>query len=486
MGNQALPELEAFAGAHVLVVGDVMLDRFVYGGVKRISPEAPIPVMLVERELAMPGGAGNVARNIASLGARVRLIGLVGDDAAADELHEALSQPRIEPLLVVDETRPTAEKVRFIAGQQQLLRVDRERQGGPGADAAGTLAETVLQALDGVAAVVISDYAKGVVSDSLLAALIPAARQRGLPVLVDPKGEDYARYRGASLVTPNQKEAALAVGAPCDSDAEAEAAARQLMQECGIEAALITRGAQGMTLLAAADAAAALHLPAEAREVFDVSGAGDTVVAALAVALAAGLPLARAAQIANAAAGIVVAKVGTAVVLPEELRDALHLPDPLGLDGKVMHLAQARDAVARWRMRGQRIGFTNGCFDLLHAGHLALLAEARSKCDRLIVAINADSSVRQLKGPERPVQDEQHRARLLAALNLVDMVIVFAEETPVHLLQALRPDLLIKGGDYGIDQVVGADIVQAYGGEVQVSRLVQGHSTTATIKKMRS
>lgn len=479
------PDLESFAKARILVVGDVMLDRFVYGGVKRISPEAPIPVMQIERELAMPGGAGNVARNIASLGARARLIGLVGDDAAADELHDALSQTRIEPLLVVDESRPTAEKIRFIGGQQQLLRVDRERSAAPAQAATQTLIETALAALEDVDAVIVSDYAKGVVGDALLAALLPAARQRNLPVLVDPKGEDYARYRGASLVTPNQKEAALAAGIGCHNDAEAEAAGRKLIQACGIDAALITRGAQGMTLVAG-DAMPVLHLPAVAREVFDVSGAGDTVVAALAVGLAAGLPLAQAARIANAAAGIVVAKVGTAVVLPEELRAALHLPDPLGLDGKVATLAQAMDVVARWRLRGERIGFTNGCFDLLHAGHLALLAEARSKCDRLIVAINADSSVRKLKGPERPVQNEQHRARLLAALSLVDLVIVFEEDTPVHLLQGLRPDLLIKGGDYGIDQVVGADIVLGYGGEVQVSRLVAGQSTTATIQKLRS
>lgn len=477
--------LDVLAKARILVVGDIMLDRFVYGGVKRISPEAPIPVMQIEREIAMPGGAGNVARNIASLGARAKLVGLVGDDAAADELHDALTQTRIEPLLVVDETRPTAEKIRFIGGQQQLLRVDRERSNRPAESAMETLIQAVLEALVDVDAVIVSDYAKGVVADTLLAALLPAARKRNLPVLVDPKGEDYRRYRGATLVTPNQKEASLAAGAHCDNDAEVEAAGRKLMQESGIDAALITRGAQGMTLIGDAKQPA-LHLPAEAREVFDVSGAGDTVVAALAVALAAGLPMAQAARIANAAAGIVVAKVGTAVVLPEELRLALHMPDPLGIDGKVATLAQARDIVARWRLRGERIGFTNGCFDLLHAGHLALLSEARGKCDRLIVAINADSSVRKLKGAERPVQDEQHRARLLAALSLVDLVIVFEEDTPIPLLEALRPDLLIKGGDYGIDGVIGAHIVQAYGGEVQVSRLVAGHSTTATIKKLRS
>ncbi len=478
-------DLDAFARARILVVGDVMLDRFIYGGVQRISPEAPIPVMQVQRELAMPGGAGNVARNIASLGAHARLIGLVGDDNAGDELHDALTQTRIEPLLVVDEARPTIEKTRFIGGQQQLLRVDRERNGEPGEAALGTLIATVLEALADAQAVVVSDYAKGVVSDALLAALLPEARKRGLPVLVDPKGTDFARYRGATLVTPNQKEAALATGQRCDSDADAEAAGRKLIEACGIDAALITRGAQGMTLVTGTKAGA-LHLPAEAREVFDVSGAGDTVVAALAVTLAAGQPLAQAARLANAAAGIVVAKVGTAVVLPEELRAALHLPDPLGLDGKVATAARASDVVAAWRARGERIGFTNGVFDLLHPGHLALLAEVRGQCDRLIVAINADASVRRLKGPSRPVQNEQHRARLLAALSLVDLVVIFAEDTPIPLLEQLKPDLLVKGGDYSVDQVVGADIVRAYGGEVKVSRLIEGQSTTATIAKLRS
>lgn len=262
------------------------------------------------------------------------------------------------------------------------------------------------------------------------------------------------------------------------------AAARKLAAG-GIVNVLITRGAAGMTLLQAGEETL-LHLPAEAREVFDVSGAGDTVVATIAAALAAGRSLPQAARLANAAAGIVVAKIGTAVVHPEELRAALHMPDPHGIDAKVATRQQAKDMVERWRAQGQRIGFTNGCFDLLHAGHLSLLAEARGLCDRLVVAINADSSVKKLKGETRPVQDEKHRARLLAALGIVDLVIVFPEDTPVPLLQLLKPDLLIKGGDYSVDQVIGADIVQAYGGEVRVSGLLAGHSTTATIQKLRS
>lgn len=484
----ALPsiDLSAFAQARVLVVGDVMLDRFVYGEVQRISPEAPIPVLRVTREISMPGGAGNVARNIASLGGRAFLFGLAGDDAAADALNDALATtPGIEAHLVVDEARPTAEKARLIGQRQQLLRVDREEPGEPSAEALAVLQSSALEALEKAQVLVLSDYAKGALSAPLISKLIAAAKKSGKIVLVDPKGSDYARYRGADIITPNQKEAALASGLACDNNAQAEAAGRALMQAAGVEAALITRGPAGMSLVSSRSNTA-LHLAAEAREVFDVSGAGDTVVAALAVALASGLPLPVAARIANIAAGVAVAKLGTAVVLPEELRAALHVPDPHGIDDKVAGLERAQALVANWRARGERIGFTNGVFDLLHSGHLALLSEARSRCDRLIVAINADASVKRLKGESRPVQDETHRARLLAALSLVDLVIVFTEDTPIPLLQALQPDLLIKGGDYTVDQVVGADIVQGYGGQVMVSHLLPGHSTTSTIQRLKA
>lgn len=476
-------DLDRFGTARVLVIGDVMLDRFVYGDVQRISPEAPIPVMRAERDMLMAGGAGNVARNIAALGASVTLVGVVGNDSAANDLRTALAQPRISARLIVSAQRPTAEKTRFISGRQQLLRVDRETGDPLAAAAEAEIVQVALDCLAEADVVVLSDYAKGVLGDAVLGKIIPAAAAAGKPVLVDPKGQDYRRYRGASLITPNQKEAALASGMPCDTDEDVEAAARHLMRDCGLQQVLVTRGPAGMSLVRAT--AGPLHLAAEAREVFDVSGAGDTVAAALAVALAAGFDLPRAVQVANAAAGIVVGKIGTAVVLPDELRAALHMPDPHGLEAKVMTLPALQAAAGRWRARGERIGFTNGCFDLLHAGHLALLAEARGLCDRLVVAINADASVRKLKGPDRPVQDETHRARLLAALAMVDAVIIFSEDTPEPLLHALRPDLLIKGGDYGIDGVVGADIVRAYGGEVRVSGLVKGQSTTATIKKLR-
>lgn len=475
-----------FSQARVLVVGDVMLDRFVYGGVQRISPEAPIQVMQVERDIVMPGGAGNVARNIAALGGCATLLGLVGDDTAADELNEVLAlTPGVAAQLVVDESRRTTEKTRFIGSRQQLLRVDRESRAAPAAESLDALVAAAVEAMADCAVVVLSDYAKGVVSERVIVTLLKAAKKAGKPVLVDPKGSDYVRYRGADLITPNQQEAALATGLACDGNDSVVTAARKLQQGCGIANVLITRGGAGMTLLQQGEAEA-LHLPAEAREVFDVSGAGDTVVATIAAALAMGRSLPQAARLANAAAGIVVGKVGTAVVHPEELRAALHVPEPHGIDDKVVSRQRAKERIDLWRSRGERIGFTNGCFDLLHAGHLTLLSEARAACDRLVVAINADASVRKLKGPARPVQNEAHRARLLAALGMVDLVIVFEEDTPIPLLEMLKPDLLIKGGDYTEDQVVGGDLVRAYGGEVRVSRHVAGQSTTATIERLRS
>jgi D-beta-D-heptose 7-phosphate kinase/D-beta-D-heptose 1-phosphate adenosyltransferase len=329
---------------------------------------------------------------------------------------------------------------------------------------------------------VLSDYAKGAVGDRVLSKLVKAAAKAGKPVLVDPKGSDYRRYKGATLVTPNRAEAALATGESCADDGSAVNAARKLVNDAGIANVLVTRGSAGMTLVQGKDSAP-LHLKAEA---LDVSGAGDTVVATIAAALAVGRTLPQAARLANVAAGIVVGKIGTAVVHPEELRLALHMPDPHGIAAKVATAPQAVERVTLWRSRGERIGFTNGVFDLLHPGHLALLSEVRSQCDRLVVAINADSSVQKLKGPTRPVQDERHRAQILAALGLVDLVVIFAEDTPIPLLELLKPDLLVKGGDYTVDQVVGADLVRAYGGEVKVSRLVAGQSTTATIQKLQS
>lgn len=474
--------LPRLADARVLCVGDVMLDRFVYGDVERISPEAPIPVLRISREAVTVGGAGNVGRNLSALGVGVRLFGVIGDDAAGAETKDVLAgDAAIDLSLSVDTTRPTTVKTRFIAGVQQLLRTDEEST----VAMPGTLLEALASDVsDAVASgdfgvLILSDYGKGVLSDDVITSAIAAAKAAGLPVIVDPKGTDYGRYRGASVLTPNRRELADVTRLPVDSDTEVEAAARSLLQDCGVGAVIATRGAQGMSVVTAEDC---VHLPALAREVFDVSGAGDTVVATLAAGLAAGLPLPDAAQLANVAAGIVVAKVGTAVVRPDELGDALGgLP---GLGSKFLGREELVDRVAQWRARGLSVGFTNGCFDLVHPGHISLIEQAGAACDRLIVALNDDASVGRLKGEDRPVQPEHARGRVIASLSGVDAVVLFGEDTPRELIELIRPDVLVKGADYAADEVVGGDFVTGYGGRIVLANLVDGFSTTDTISRI--
>jgi len=339
-------------------------------------------------------------------------------------------------------------------------------------------------AAGGIGVMVLSDYGKGVLTDTLTARLIALAQAHGVPVVVDPKGADYRRYRGASLVTPNRKELHEATALPTGSDAEVEAAARAVVEGCGIAGVLATRSQDGMTLL---DATGAIHhLAAEAREVFDVSGAGDTVVATLAAALAAGLAVADAAALANVAAGIVVGKVGTAAVHAVELENALRHQDLEDAEAKILPLERAVERAEGWRRRGLSVGFTNGCFDLLHPGHLALLRQARAACDRLIVGLNSDSSVQRLKGPTRPVQSEAARSAVLASLSMVDGVVIFSDDTPLRLIETLRPDVLVKGADYTVETVVGADLVQGWGGKVVLATLEPGQSTTNTIRRMNA
>ena len=477
--------IEALAGVRVVVAGDVMLDRFLYGAVERISPEGPIPVLRVEREAAMLGGAGNVLRNLAALGAAVEFLAVVGDDAAGREV-QALAQEAAGAgcHLLVEAGRPTTIKERYIAAGQQLLRVDRDPNDAIGAGTATALLAAATAALEGAGALVLSDYGKGVLEPETLAALIAAARAAGCPVVVDPKGRDYGIYRGATLVTPNRRELEEASGLPTSSDQEVALAAQEIIDSCGIETVLATRGSDGLTLLASGGRGKHLHLPTEAREVFDVSGAGDTVAAAAAAALAAGLGLEEAARLANAAAGIVVGKLGTAVVRPEELLQALHASDLLAAEAKVVGLDALLARAERWRGAGLRLGFTNGCFDLLHPGHVSLLAQARAACDRLIVGLNSDASTRRLKGAGRPVQSEAARAAVLASLASVDLVVVFGADTPLELIEALTPDVLVKGADYARDEVVGADLVERHGGKLILVELAPGHSTSGTIGRM--
>lgn len=466
----------------VAVAGDAMLDRFVYGEVTRISPEAPIPVFRESREARMPGGAGNVARNLSALGARARLAAVVGDDDDGKALADLLAaEPGLDAQTLPVAGRVTTRKMRFVAGVQQLLRADREDVSHLPPAAADALVAAFTRALKGAGAAVLSDYAKGALAAGVAGRLIAAARAAGVVVIVDPKDNDFSAYAGADVVTPNRQELAAASGAPVGTDDEVVMAARKVMKRAGIGAVLCTRSAEGMTLVTADDA---VHVAAEAREVFDVSGAGDTVVATLAAALGAGAGLADAVALANAAAGIVVGKLGTAVAHPGEILSALQRRAVMPAAGKLVTAEEARRRADAWRADGLKVGFTNGCFDLLHPGHVHLLAAARAACDRLVVGLNDDASVRGLKGDGRPVQGAQARALVLGAMETVDLVVLFGDATPRHLIETIAPDVLFKGADYKREDVVGGDFVEARGGRVVLIDLAPGYSTTGTIARM--
>jgi D-beta-D-heptose 7-phosphate kinase/D-beta-D-heptose 1-phosphate adenosyltransferase len=482
--SDLVSHIEWLSQARILCVGDLMLDRFVYGEVERTSPEAPVPVLGIERQTAMLGGAGNVARNLISLGAQAALLSVVGDDEVGRKLTQMVGEEeRIEPHLLVEPGRPSTEKTRFLAGGQQLLRTDRETRGWIGERSAENLlrmAEDIIPQCD---VLVLSDYAKGVLTESLCQALIGRARDAGKPVLVDPKGADYGCYKGASVITPNRRELGAATGAAVKTESEIVAAGQSLIEQLAIEALLVTRSGQGMTLLSADGKVA--HLPAQAREVFDVSGAGDTVVATLACALANDIEMAEAAALANLAASVVVAKSGTAVVFAADLLRAARAGELSSSEAKIVPLTAALEDVLKWRSKGQKVGFTNGCFDLLHPGHISLLRQSKEVCGRLVVGLNSDASVRRLKGEDRPVQAESARAQVLASLETVDLVVIFAEDTPINMIEAIRPDVLIKGGDYRIDEVVGAEFVQGYGGKILLAETEAGFSTSGTIEKLQ-
>ncbi|MEL7640457.1 MAG: D-glycero-beta-D-manno-heptose-7-phosphate kinase [Solidesulfovibrio sp.] len=470
--------------ARVLVVGDAMLDRFVRGSVKRVSPEAPIPILSIEGELSMPGGAGNVVRNLAALGVGTAFAGAVGDDPAGEQLAALLAQKAVLGTgLAVEPGRRTPVKTRYVAGGQQLLRTDFETVAPLAKATEDALAAAVGQWLKAVDVVLVSDYAKGAVTPALLAALMAAARAAGRPVVVDPKGADFARYAGAAVITPNRGELSAAAGRALATEDDYEEAARVLMAAHGFGAVCLTRSEEGVSLYGAGSDP--VHVRAGAREVFDVSGAGDTVAAVLAAGLAVGATLPLCAELANTAAGIVVGKVGTAVVHPDELRRAVLRLGGEDATRKILPRERLLETVALWRGRGLRVGFTNGCFDLLHPGHAAMLAGARQECDRLVVGLNTDASVRRLKGPSRPIQDQASRAHMLASLGCVDAVVLFDEDTPLELIRAVAPDMLAKGGDYTLDTVVGADLVMAAGGRVVLVPLEQGRSTTDIIRRIR-
>ena len=460
-----------------------MLDRYVYGTVERISAEAPIPIVRVNRQASMLGGVGNVARNIASAGGSATLLAAAGDDGAGGELAALVADSTaIEAHLAAEPGRPTTVKTRYVAAGQQLLRADGETTVAIAPATSTALVEQLQQSLTDADVLVLSDYAKGVLTDDLLRATIDCAQKAGKPVVADPKRQDFSAYAGVDYLKPNRSELAAATGLPCDSDDEVTRAATEVIQQCRIGAVLVSRSEQGISLIPARGDP--VHLPVRAPEVFDVSGAGDTVVAVFAMALAAGAMPADAAHLANLAAAIVVGKVGTAAVGRDELAAAVLAEEVSSSEDKIVSADAALADVERWKSRGLKVGFTNGCFDLLHPGHISLLQEAKGGCDRLLVAINSDASARRLKGPDRPVQNEAARALVLASLSVVDRVLIFADATPIPLLQRLRPDVLIKGGDYAIDQVVGGDIVQGYGGAVKLAAFQPGHSSSKVISRM--
>ncbi|WP_145007973.1 bifunctional D-glycero-beta-D-manno-heptose-7-phosphate kinase/D-glycero-beta-D-manno-heptose 1-phosphate adenylyltransferase HldE [Pseudomonas oryzihabitans] len=463
--------------APVLVVGDVMLDRYWHGTTSRISPEAPVPVVRVDQHEDRPGGAANVALNIAALGAPAYLVGVTGQDEAADALTDSLRAAHVQVRFQRIAQQPTIVKLRIMSRHQQLIRVDFEEPFDTDPQA---LASDTAAMLAGVKVLVLSDYGKGALKNHQ--ALIQLAKARNIPVLADPKGKDFSIYRGASLITPNLSEFEAIVGV-CADDAELVAKGNELMARLDLGALLVTRGEHGMTLLRPAQPA--LHLPARAREVFDVTGAGDTVISTLAAALAAGEELPQAVALANLAAGIVVGKLGTAAISAPELRRAVQRSE--GSERGVLSLEQLQLAIEDARAHGEKIVFTNGCFDILHAGHVTYLEQARAQGDRLIVAVNDDASVTRLKGPGRPINSVDRRMAVLAGLGAVDWVIPFSENTPERLLEQVRPDVLVKGGDYkSVEEVVGAQIVQGYGGEVRILGLVENSSTTAIVERIRN
>jgi D-beta-D-heptose 7-phosphate kinase/D-beta-D-heptose 1-phosphate adenosyltransferase len=473
--DEPAPDLTAavrrLAHANVLVIGDVMLDRYTYGDVTRISAEAPVPVLTIEREVAQAGGAGNVVRNCTALGAAAAFISVVGDDQAGSDLTGLIGgQPNVEPWLLVQGGRTTTLKTRLVASGQQLLRADREQTDPIHPKLAERLLRIAMDAMAATSVTVLSDYGKGVLSYDIPAKLVEAARRTGRMLIVDPRGSDFSRYAGADVVMPNRQELAEASGMAVDSEGAIVAAAQELRTAHGFGAVVVTRGNDGMTLV---DAAGFQHFPAEAAEVYDTSGAGDTALATLAAALAVNIDLPVAVRLANLAAGICVGKVGTSVVREADFMAAL-TPQQSALR-KVVTREEAAEQAERWRRRGWRVGFANGHFDLLSHGHIHLLEQARAACDRLIVGVNTDASTQRLRGAPYPVQPEAARAAVLASFACVDAVCLFDTNTPAALIEALRPDVLVKGGNHPADDVPEAESLRAWGGKLVLIDTVDDH-----------
>jgi D-beta-D-heptose 7-phosphate kinase/D-beta-D-heptose 1-phosphate adenosyltransferase len=480
-------DLKRFEKSRVLVVGDVMLDRYLWGDVNRISPEAPVPVFRIEKQSELPGGAGNVVSNLAGLGCLVTVIGVRGNDEAGDRLNRLLQNERVQTHILVDAARPTVVKTRVVSKGQQLLRLDEEELSPVSSDIENEIVELVKVNLSNCNVIILSDYGKGLLNDTDLAqAIIHLANEYGIPVVIDPKGKDWQRYRGATCVTPNTNELEMAYGGTVKDDEELIRAMQSTLVKYRLSWLVVTRGSLGMCVMTQDEVP--VFIPTLARQVYDVSGAGDTVIAALALCVGSGHTFHDGAKLANLAAGIVVGKLGTQPINLFELKASL---ETTGVDGytsgvsrKMTTLGAALLHVDAWKVTGQKVVFANGCFDLLHPGHIHLLNQAKNLGDRLIVAINSDSSVKRLKGPGRPILAERDRASLLASLDCVDLVLLFETDTPEDLLKVIKPHVLVKGADYRPQEVVGREIVESYGGHVHLISLLAGYTTTAITNRV--
>lgn len=465
-----------------LVIGDLMLDEYLWGKAERISPEAPVQVVDVVREELRLGGAGNVVNNLVALGAQVAVCSVIGEDENGQALLEDFNKRKVTvDAIFCDPGRRTSRKTRVVASNQQIVRIDRESRNPLAAEMEARVCSWITAHADQFSVILVSDYLKGVLTPHVLETIVKAAAPKGIPVLVDPKGTDFARYRGATLMTPNRKEAEAASGIAIQDGSSLEQAAGVIMQKAGLTHLLITRSEEGMSLFSRTEET--VHIPTVAREVYDVSGAGDTVLASLAVGVASGLGMAEAARLANIAAGIAVGKLGTSTVSPEEIINAVALTHS-DSDSKIKNLDVLTAIITAEKARGKKVVFTNGCFDLLHAGHVKYLQKARGLGDLLVLGLNSDASVRRLKGDKRPLIGEDERAHILAALDCIDYVVLFDQDTPLELITALKPLILAKGGDYTAEGVVGKDVVEEYGGRVELVSFVDGKSTTNIIDRI--
>lgn len=477
-------EISKLSGHRVLCVGDIMLDRFIYGNVSRISPEAPIPVFHEQRAETTLGGGGNVLRNIVTLGGNVDTVVIVGKDQAGYDLTEMIADmPEVAPYILTDKKRPTIIKTRYVSGGQQLLRSDREDAKAIDKKMEDEVLLRIRSSMDDCDVIVLSDYAKGILTDRVIEETIKVAKKKNKPVLIDTKGRDFTRYKGAFMLTPNKKELTEATGIEICSIDDAEKAARLLIDQCDLDGVLAKLSGDGICIVMKDKEA--VHIKADTREVYDVSGAGDTVVATMALAMAAGLPLPDCAALSNIAGSIVVGKTGTATVTQDELRAEIMHGQSRFSESKIVTASEAAELAKHCRSQSKTVGFTNGVYDLLHPGHLSSIRQARQACDFLIIALNSDDSVKRVKGDKRPINGEAERATILAALSNVDAVVIFDKDTPYDLIKEIQPDVLIKGGDYKEEDVVGHDLLAGWGGKVILTELVEGHSTTRTVEKLK-